>query len=462
MKNNLHQIIIISLCIIFCYNYSTAQIITSYSFDNSSKKLYCTDTAGLTAFIVSSINVNFTANSVPNNSKVYFQIASDPYGSPNSNVFDNDCSVITASTSRSKLIGTTNSGSQSSISGSSTFSQSSFTKCGIYKTRILICSSSNVLVDTFSTTGHQITIVRKSITPTTVSCGTPISVCSVTGVAYLLSQASATNNSIVPLTSATYTVTVTKNSESCNFNRAITVGPIPSPNITVTETSGTSNNDGTICNGASVTLNAGIFTTYIWSTGATTQSISPSPTTNTTYTVTVTNSNGCSGSDQQIITVSIPIPSITITETSGTTNIDGITCSGASVILNAGTFTTYIWSTGATTQSISPSPTTNTTYTVTVTNSQTCTASDQQIITVNPLPTPSITISEISGTVNNDGTICNGASVTLNAGAFTSYIWSTTATTQSISPSPTTNTTYTVTVTNSNACTGSNNQSIIV
>ncbi|MFN5378838.1 MAG: hypothetical protein ACK5BQ_08740, partial [Ignavibacteria bacterium] len=48
-------------------------------------------------------------------------------------------------------------------------------------------------------------------------------------------------------------------------------------------------------------------------------------------------------------------------------------------------------------------------------------------ITVNPLPTPSIAVDETSGAANNDGTICNGASVTLTAsgaGGGGSYLWS--------------------------------------
>ena len=48
-----------------------------------------------------------------------------------------------------------------------------------------------------------------------------------------------------------------------------------------------------------------------------------------------------------------------VTETSGTNTNDGITCSGASVGLAATGGTSYVWSTGATTASITVSPTTN-------------------------------------------------------------------------------------------------------
>ncbi|MBL0237569.1 MAG: HYR domain-containing protein, partial [Saprospiraceae bacterium] len=102
----------------------------------------------------------------------------------------------------------------------------------------------------------------------------------------------------------------------------------PTVTIVVTETSGTPN-DGTICNGASATLDATTAgaTAYAWSTGATTASIIVSPGTTTTYTVTVTFA-GCTVTDDQEIIVN-PLPSCTITGTNGpvcpnsTNNFDG-------------------------------------------------------------------------------------------------------------------------------------------
>ncbi|MBL0097201.1 MAG: hypothetical protein IPP46_12475 [Bacteroidetes bacterium] len=62
----------------------------------------------------------------------------------------------------------------------------------------------------------------------------------------------------------------------------ITVNPIPAPVI-----SGAS----TFCPGNSATLDAGTFSSYNWSTGATTQNITVSTT--GTFSVTVTNAFGC-------------------------------------------------------------------------------------------------------------------------------------------------------------------------
>jgi gliding motility-associated-like protein len=269
---------------------------------------------------------------------------------------------------------------------------------------------------------------------------------------------------INPAATTTYTVTVT-NANNCSqtASQVITVDPLPLPVIAISETSGVANNDGIICDGASVTLTASGGTSYTWSTGATTAAITINPVATTIYTVTVTNANNCSQSASQVITVNpLPVPVIAISETSGVANNDGIICEGASVTLTAFGGTSYAWSTGATTAAITINPVATTTYTVTVTNANNCSQSASQVITVNPLPIPTITLAETSGLANNDGTICEGASVTLTASGGTSYLWSTGATTDAITVNPAATTTYTVTVTNANNCSQSASQVITV
>jgi hypothetical protein len=85
------------------------------------------------------------------------------------------------------------------------------------------------------------------------------------------------------------------------------VNPLPTPAIAVAETSGTKNNDGIICNGASVVLTASGGTSYLWSNGANTAAITVAPGATTTYTVTVTNANNCSITASRVITVN-PLP----------------------------------------------------------------------------------------------------------------------------------------------------------
>ena len=82
----------------------------------------------------------------------------------------------------------------------------------------------------------------------------------------------------------------------------------------------------------------------------------------------------------------VNIPVISVSENSGLANNDGVICAGASVTLTASGSGPYLWSNGATTASITVTPNSTTTYTVT-----TCSLTDDQTITVNPLPACSIT-----------------------------------------------------------------------
>ncbi|RME03380.1 MAG: hypothetical protein D6816_10505, partial [Bacteroidetes bacterium] len=142
-------------------------------------------------------------------------------------------------------------------------------------------------------------------------------------------MSTAASITVSPTSTTTYTVTVTDaNGCSSTASKTITVNPLPTPSITCTETSGTANNDCTICNGDNASLQAtGGMAGYLWSTGASTQGITVSPSATTTYTVTVTDANGCTATATSTVTVTDP-PTINIL---GPTSICG---PGA-----AGTFT---------------------------------------------------------------------------------------------------------------------------
>jgi hypothetical protein len=197
--------------------------------------------------------------------------------------------------------------------------------------------------------------------------------------------------------------------------------------------------------GETTSLTASGGGTYLWSTGATSASISVSPTITTTYIVTVTASGGCVSTARATVTVNTPpVASISGASTS---------CLGSSLTLTASGGVQYLWSTGATTASITVSPITNTTYQLTVTNVSGCTAASSKTITVLTPPTASI-----SGT----NTICAGQSTILTAAGGSSYLWSTGATTAAITVSPATTTTYAVTVTGSNACTSTASRTVTV
>ena len=191
-----------------------------------------------------------------------------------------------------------------------------------------------------------------------------------------------------------------------------------------------------ICPGASANLDAGSYASYLWSNGNTTSSITTNVSGN--YTVTVTDVNGCVGSSNyNLLSFQNPIPVI---------NGMAAICQNQNSILDAGSFASWQWSTGAVSQTISVIQ--SGTYSVTVTNNDGCVASTSFNVVVNPLPVP-----VISGTSE----FCSGNSSVLNigGGSFASYLWNTSATTSTISVSSGGN--YVVTVTDVNGCTASNN-----
>ena len=190
-----------------------------------------------------------------------------------------------------------------------------------------------------------------------------------------------------------------------------------------------------LCPGNTITLTAGnAGATYAWSNTTTNQTLLV--TAAGTYTVTVTNANGCSKSDDITINQGV-VPVVSL-------GADRAICAGNVVNLNAGNpGAFFIWSTNVTTQAINVTPAATTTYTVTVTNTDGCTASDNVVVTVNPLPVVNLGL---------DTTICTSQiPFTLNAGGnFSSYFWSTGDPTQTTQVSAAG--TYIVTVVDSNGC----------
>lgn len=102
----------------------------------------------------------------------------------------------------------------------------------------------------------------------------------------------------------------------------------------------------TFCSGQSVTLNAPSEFLYQWSTGDTTQSVVVTEAGN--YKVTVTNSEGCS-SVSNVIRIEVDPVEIPLLTFAG----DTVFCAGSSVELTSTPAAAYLWSNGATTQSIS-------------------------------------------------------------------------------------------------------------
>lgn len=228
-------------------------------------------------------------------------------------------------------------------------------------------------------------------------------------------------------TTVSYTVT---NSVGCTGVVTANVNVNALPVATITPSGST-----TICQGASVTLTASAGSTYLWSNGL--QSSSITVTTAGNYSVQVTNAAGCVTTSAVTAVVVNPLPTATITANGPTTF-----CQGGTVTLTASAGSSYLWSNGATTSSITVNA--SGCYSVTVTNANGCSATSACTqVTVNALPVA--TISSLNGT-----SFCQGGSVTLVSTPGSTYAWSNNLTTQSINVTASAN--LTVTVTNAAGC----------
>jgi hypothetical protein len=186
--------------------------------------------------------------------------------------------------------------------------------------------------------------------------------------------------------------------------------------------------------------------TYLWSNGATTQSINISSV--GTYHCSVTYSNNCMEIDSVIVNDSFN-PNVS--------NDVTINCINTDATLTASGGFSYLWSNGATTNSITVAPTFSRFYTVTITNIVGCSQIKSINVYVNNTPPlASITTDRVVVT-------CTNPSATLTATGGIKYEWNNGETTSAITVTPSAGSVnYTVTVTGVSGCTATSNQIIVV
>ena len=181
---------------------------------------------------------------------------------------------------------------------------------------------------------------------------------------YLWSD-SSTNQTLPVSTSGTYYVEVI-DSNGCTISDTISLANFPSPIVEL-------GNDTTVCSGVVLDAENCCNTTYLWSTGETTQTVYAS----STGTFWVEVSNACATIRDSII---ITIDSLPVVDLANDTSI----CNTCSITLDAGTgFTSYSWSTGENTQTITVDSVG--TYIVQIIDSNGCSNIDS--ITISFLPT---------------------------------------------------------------------------
>lgn len=151
----------------------------------------------------------------------------------------------------------------------------------------------------------------------------------------------ATTSSITATTSDNYYVTVSNG--SCTATSSVIAVTVYSPSVA----SITPASSATFCAGGSVVLSANTGTNYAWSTGATTQTINVSVA--GIYSVSVDDLYGCAAATTASIEVVVnPNPSTPTITALGPSSI----CIGDSVILSTDVADAYLWSNGATTQTV--------------------------------------------------------------------------------------------------------------
>jgi hypothetical protein len=267
-------------------------------------------------------------------------------------------------------------------------------------------------------------------------------------VSYLWSTGDTTRK-IVVREAGRYELTVTDD-KGCVGSSFIDVAVSEAPHVKL-QVKGSR----TLCEGDSVVLDPGSgYASYRWNTGDSTQTLVVKE--SGTYSVRIGDAFGCTGSSDTVRITVIPRPDITI---NGPEEVCANTT--AQYEVTGGSKMKYVWTVtggGGTIQSgqgtnaitVKWGTSANGTGKVSVkgtSDSTGCSSSDELTVTISTRLVPRIT-------GNRSFTLCDGDSVTLNAGSYETYLWSTGETTRTITVK--TAGVYTVTVTQG-TCSGKSN-----
>ena len=250
------------------------------------------------------------------------------------------------------------------------------------------------------------------------------------GSAYLWSPGGETTRSITVSTPGSYTVRVTNSSgDKATSSPAVVSNSSTIPTITASGST-------SFCPGDDVTLTSSSASSYEWSNGETTQSITVSA----SGSYTVTTGGNCGGTSSPVVVNASSAPTVPTISASGSTSI----CPGEVLVLTSSPANSYVWSNGATTRSIAV--TGSGSYSVDAYSGANCYASsDVETVTEKSAPAqPTISVSG-STTLTSSNT-----SVVLTSSSSSAYRWSNGSSRKSITV--TSQGSYMVTVTSSNGC----------
>jgi hypothetical protein len=251
------------------------------------------------------------------------------------------------------------------------------------------------------------------------------------------SQLSVGASYITPMITSTTTYYVEATDNGCFANRVpVTAQIFPLPNVDAGA-------QLTICLNSQAVLSATGALTYAWTNGVV-DGVPFSPTFNDTYFVTGTDANGCENTDQVNIIVN-PLPTVDA-------GFDQTYCGNTSITLAGTGAQSYMWSDGLI-DNVPFSISNTTTFTLTGTDANGCVATDQIVVTINPIPTVF---------AGNDTTLCETATISLFGSGADSYNWDNSVFNGASFAPPVGSTTYTVTGTDLNGCTSTDQITVTV
>jgi len=153
--------------------------------------------------------------------------------------------------------------------------------------------------------------------------------------AYKLDKPFSSNPMAFPKMSVNYKLKAIDTLNMCSNYDNVLINVIGGPNLQIS-------NDTIICFGDSIKLYSSGGDSYQWSNGKTDSIIEVSPNSDTEYSL-IISKNGCDAADTVFVQVSKPDPHLIR---------DTILCLGDSILLDAGIWNSYLWSTGEVTQTV--------------------------------------------------------------------------------------------------------------
>jgi len=305
------------------------------------------------------------------------------------------------------------------VSNGVSFTPNSTTTYTLSGTSLAGCTNTNLAVQTITVNALPVVAVPGG------------SICS--GQSFTLTPTGAftytySNGPVVsPSITTSYSVTGT-GTNGCVTGTAAVV------TITVDTTPTVSVNSGTICFGQSFTIVPSGANSYTLQGSNTVVS----PTITSTYTIIGSSAAGCISANTETSSVFVnSLPNVVIKAT------DTVICYGKSVTLSGSGANTYSWTSGVI-DNASFSPTTTATYSVTGTNANGCENFASVTVTVNSLP--SLTIS------SSNTLACAGETIQLSGSGANTYTWSSSETTSVITVTLAAVSDITLTGTDANGC----------